>query len=395
MSAALQQACDSMLAGITRGDRSVPGVVAMVTDRKANIYAGVAGERALGSGVAMTADSVMALFSTTKAITATAVLQCMEEGLLDLDAPAKIHAPALGNVQVLEGFDETGAPRLRAPKRDITTRMLLLHTAGFGYDMFNANYLRLIRECGQKRPSASSKASLLIPLLFDPDDAWEYGINIDWAGQVVEGIRGKRLGEVFQERIFAPLGMSDMGFTLTPDMRDRLVTMHARGRDGTLTPKPDFLPHPAPEVDMGGGGLYGTVESYMKFIRMWLNEGRGPDGQVLQPATVAMALRNGLKSHQQVHMLPGVVPSLSNDAEFFPGLKKSWSYSFMVNDEPAPTGRPAGAVSWAGLANLFYWIDVRNGIGGFWGTQILPFADPFCLDSYMRFETEIYRQRRA
>lgn len=392
MTTSLKQSCDSMLNEATRGDMRVPGVVAMVTDRKANIYVGTAGERALGSGVAMTADSVMALFSTTKAITAAAVLQCVEEGLLDLDAPAKTYAPALGGIQVLEGFDDAGAPRLRAPKRDITTRMLLLHTAGFGYDIFNANYLRLVRECGRKPTSAASKASLSMPLLFEPGDAWEYGINIDWAGQVVEHIRGKRLGEVFNERIFAPLDITDMGFTLTPQMQARLVTMHTRNNDGSLTPRPEFLPNPEPEVDMGGGGLYGTVEGYMKFIRMWLNEGEGPSGRVLQPATVAMALRNGLKSHQQVRMLPGVISSLSNDAEFFPGLKKSWSYSFMVNDEQGPTGRPAGAVSWAGLANLFYWIDVRNGIGGFWGTQLLPFADRACLDGYMRFETECYRQ---
>ena len=395
MSASLKQACDSILDDVTRGDARVPGVVAMATDRKANIYAGTAGERALGSGVAMTPDSVMALFSTSKAITGTAVLQCVEEGLLDLDAPAKSYAPALSAVQVLDGFDESGAPRLRAPKRDITTRMLMLHTAGFGYDIFNATYLRLTRDCGQQGPLSATKACLLTPLLFDPGDAWEYGTNIDWAGQVVEHIRGKRLGEVFNERIFAPLDITDMGFTATPQMHARLVTMHTRSREGVITPNPEFLPNPKPEVDMGGGGLYGTVEGYMKFIRMWLNEGEGPNGRVLQPATVAMALRNGLKDHQRVHMLPGVIPSLSNDAEFFPGLKKSWSYSFMVNDEQAPTGRPAGAVSWAGLSNLFYWIDVRNGIGGFWGTQLLPFADPACLDGYMRFETTIYRHIKS
>ena len=75
-------------------------------------------------------------------------------------------------------------------------------------------------------------------------------------------------------------------------------------------------------------------------------------------------------------MLPGVIRTLSNDAEFFPGLPKSWAYTFMVNDEDAPTGRPAGALGWAGLANLFYWIDRKNGFGGFWATQILPVRRP-------------------
>ena len=127
---------------------------------------------------------------------------------------------------------------------------------------------------------------------------------------------------------------------------------------------------------MGGHGLYGSIGEYMKFIRMWLNDGAGPHGRVLKKETVESAVRNGLQAHQAVTMLPGVIPTLSNDAEFFPGLKKSWCLTFMVNDEDAPTGRPAGAIGWAGLANTFYWIDRKNGFGGYWATQILPFGDP-------------------
>ena len=168
---------------------------------------------------AMTTDTVFAIFSTTKAITGTAIMQCVEEGKLDLDAPAKTYVPDIGKLQVLEGFDADGKPKLRAPKRDITTRMLMLHTAGLGYDFFNANYIRLAQEHGQPSVITCSKASLMTPLLFDPGDKWEYGSNIDWCGQVVEGIRGKRLGEVMKERIFAPLGMEDIAFSLTPSMR--------------------------------------------------------------------------------------------------------------------------------------------------------------------------------
>jgi hypothetical protein len=98
----------------------------------------------------------------------------------------------------------------------------------------------------------------------------------------------------------------------------------------------------------------------MKFIRMWLNDGTGPHGSVLKKETIEAAVRNGLEAHQAVVMLPGVIATPSNDAEFFPGLKKSWCYTFTINDEDAPTGRPAGALGWAGLANLFYWIDRKN-----------------------------------
>jgi len=116
---------------------------------------------------------------------------------------------------------------------------------------------------------------------------------------------------------------------------------------------------------------------------------------VLKRETVETAVRNGLQAHQAVTMLPGVIPTLSNDAEFFPGLKKSWSYTFMVNDEDAPTGRPAGALGWAGLPNLFYWIDRKNGFGGYWATQILPFGDPISFGAYMDFETAAYAAGQA
>ncbi len=381
--------CDAVLNGLATGDSRVPGIVAMVTDRDGDIYAGSSGERRIG-GDPMTEDTVFAIFSTTKAIASTAALQCVEEGLLDLDAPAKDYAPAIGALQVIDGFSDDGTPKLRAPKSEVTTRQLLLHTAGFGYDFFNETYARLATEQGQPSVVTGSRACIETPLLFDPGERWEYGSNIDWVGQVVEGIRGKRLGEVMAERIFAPLGMQDIAFTRTPQMKDRTATIHARGEDGSLTPMDDFALPDDPEVHMGGHGLYGTVPEYMKFIRMWLNDGAGPNGQVLKPETVEWAVKGALVPPQRVTMLPGVIPSLSNDAEFFPGAPKDWSYTFMVNSEQAPTGRPAGAIGWAGLANCFYWIDRQNGVGGYWATQILPFADAASFTGYMEFETAVY-----
>lgn len=385
----LKSACDAVLQGVTSGEARVPGVVAMLTDAERTLYAGAAGERSLG-GAPMTEDTVFAIFSTTKAITGTTALQCVEEGLLDLDAPAKDYAPALGRLQVLEGFDADGAPRLRAPKSDVTTRQLMLHVGGFGYDFFNDAYRRMAEEHGQPSVVTSTRAAIETPLLFDPGEKWEYGSNIDWVGQVVEGVRGARLGAVMRARVFEPLGMEEIGFTRTPAMKARTAAIHARGADGSLTPL-DFALPDAPEIDMGGHGLYATIGEYMKFIRMWLNDGAGPNGRVLKPETVAWAVRNGLEAHQKVGMLPGVIASLSNDAEFFPGLAKGWSYTFMTVEEEAPTGRPAGAIGWAGLANSFYWIDRANGFGGYWATQILPFGDPVSFPGYLDFETAAYR----
>ena len=387
MGKGLAAAADAVLDGVVSGSPRVPGVVALATNREGNIYEGAVGLRSLGNGQAMTTDTVCAIFSTTKALAGTACLQLVEDGRLDLDAPAKNYAPDIGGIQVLDGFDADGDPILRPPKRDVTTRMLLLHTAGFGYDFFNEQYNRLAEEHGQPSIVTSSRASLMTPLLFDPGDEWEYGSNIDWAGQVVEGIAGKRLGEVMHERILEPLGMDSTSFTLDGDMRSRMAVIHQREDDGSLDPLDFELPDP--EVHMGGHGLYSTVEDYCKFIRMWLNDGMGPDGQVLNSQTVEKAEQNGL-GEMKIKGLPGVIPTLSNYAEFFPGMPKSWALTFMINDEDAPTGRPAGSLAWAGLANLYYWIDRSNGVGGFWATQIFPFADPTSVVGYLDFETAIY-----
>jgi methyl acetate hydrolase len=379
-----------LLDAVTTGQQCVPGVVAAITGRDGLIYEGASGQRTLGQAGAMTTDSVFAMFSTTKAITATAVLQLVEDGRLDLDAPARNYVPMIGELKVLEGFDSDGTPRLRAPKKHITTRMLLLHTAGLGYEFFNENYNRLVQEGRQPSIISGSLAALLTPLLFEPGEQWEYGSNMDWAGLVVEAITGKRLGDVMQQRIFEPLGMTDTAFSMTTSMLQRRAGMHQREEDGSLTAVEGSLLPEEPEVHMGGHGLFSTVKDYCLFIRAWLNDGQGDHGRILKPETIRFAEKNGL-DNLKIKALPCVIPSISHTAEFFPGMPKSWALSFMVNEQDAPTGRPAGSLAWAGLANLFYWIDRKNGIGGFWATQILPFVDPVSTNGYLDFETAAYR----
>ncbi len=272
----------------------------------------------------------------------------------------------------------------------------MTHTAGLSYDFISHTYNRLAQERGQPSVITAPKACLMTPPLFDPGERCDYGTNLDWCGQIVAPITGRRLGEIFKTRIFEPLGITEMTFELTDEMRQRLAGVHARNADGSLTPM-DFELPAKPEVQMGGHGLYGTIGDYMRFIRMWLNDGAGEQGRVLKAETVRMAEKNHL-GDKKVPPITGVIPSLCNDAEFFPGQSKSWALSFMINDEQAPTGRPAGSLGWAGLANLFYWIDRQNGFGGFWATQILPFGDPTSFVGYINFETAFYqslKQRMA
>ncbi len=390
MAQTMKQAADNILGYTINRHGGAPGVVAMATDRQANFYEGAAGKRELGKDQPMTLDTVMAIFSTTKALTGTCIMQLVEEGKIKLEDAAKKYVPELGELQVLDGFDSAGQPKTRPPKRDITVNDLMLHTSGLCYEFFSHDDLKYRTAKNIPTVVSCTFPSIRTVLLHDPGAQWTYGVNIDWLGRIVEQQRGKRLGEVMKERIFTPLGMQEISFHMTDSMKARRATIHDRTADGKLTPLPDLaLPQP-PEMDMGGHGLYATVGEYMKFIRMVLNDGAGAHGRVLKAETVQRMAQNGLGAIK-VGGWNTSIPSLSNDGEFFPGLAKSWAYTFMVNDEEAPTGRPAGSLAWAGLANCYYWIDRKNGIGGYWGTQILPFQDAVSYPGFVDFETAVYR----
>jgi methyl acetate hydrolase len=176
---------------VDRGD--VPGVVAVATDAKGVTYEGSFGKRVLGQPADMTPDTVVWIASMTKALTGAAAMQLVERGKLALDAPAKTTIPYLGEVGVLEGFDADGKPRTRKPRRDITLRHLLTHTAGFVYDIWHAEIGKYQEVMGVPGVIGCEDKSLALPLLFDPGERWDYGINIDWAGKMVEAVSGKKL----------------------------------------------------------------------------------------------------------------------------------------------------------------------------------------------------------
>ncbi|HKM74161.1 MAG TPA: serine hydrolase domain-containing protein [Stellaceae bacterium] len=382
----LPQVDEVLKAATDRGD--VPGVVAMAATREGPVYQGAFGRRALPDGAAMTVDTVFWIASMTKAITSTAAMQLVEQGKLSLDRPIAEVLPELAAPQVLEGFDDAGEPKLRSARRPITLRHLLTHTAGFVYDIWCPEMGRYMERTGIPGIISCQNAALMLPLVFDPGDKWDYGINIDWVGKAVERVSGQTLGDYFAEYIFEPIGTKDTGFALTPDRRSRLAGMHARGADGTLGPIDFELPQ-EPEFQMGGGGLYGTAADYLAFEQLLLNQGRADGRRVLRPETVQLMSQNAIGG-LDVRLLKTVVPAYSNDAEFFPLMVKKWGLGFMISTGAVPGGRSAGSLAWAGLGNTYFWIDPAKGIAGVILMQLLPFADGKTLALLDGFEKAVY-----
>jgi len=335
-------------------NNAAPGATAIVVNRDGVVWEGAAGERIAGSGVAMTTDTVGAIFSMTKAITGAAAMQLVEQGKLDLDAPAGNVCPWLNEAQVLDGFDDAGKPKMRAPKSPITLRQLLTHTSGFTYEIWNANEADWKEFTGAPSLFTLENRALQAPLAFDPGTQWEYGIGIDWAGKMIEVASGMSLGEYFATKLTGPLGMKDTAFAHSPSMLERAAGVHARMPDGSLAPI-ELPPPENPEFEMGGGGLHGTMSDYGRFIRMILNDGELDGTRILKAETVQMMSQNQIGS-LRVKELTTVAPTLM----------------------------------WAGLANSFYWIDRQNGVGGAYLSQILPFGDEKSLSLFLDIERATY-----
>ncbi len=387
-SGSLSTQADALLKRATDGG-DVPGVVAMAIAGDTTIYQGAFGTRRLGMDKPMTMDTVAWIASMTKPVTSAAAMQLVEQGRLRLDEPASQWAPDLANVRVLEGFDASGAPKLRKPKRAITLRHLLTHTSGYGYGMWSPPLARYMELTGVPGTASCLNAALTLPLLYDPGEQWSYGINLEWVGKVIEGASGISLGRYLRENLLDPLGMDSTAFKITPAMRKRMSRMHERDAAGVLAAG-DFEVPQDPEFEMGGGGLYSTAPDYLAFIRMILNRGEGNGVRVLKPETVELMARNHM-GELRVQRMVTTNPVRSNDAEFFPGVAKTWGLGFMINEAVAPTGRAAGSLAWAGLSNCYFWIDPARNVGGVYLTQVLPFADTKSLPLFLEFEKLVYQ----
>ncbi|RMD42628.1 hypothetical protein DV735_g2468, partial [Chaetothyriales sp. CBS 134920] len=391
-------------------NKGIPGLVGVAVGKDGKeLFAHAAGKRGFGSQEPMTVDSVFWIASCTKLITGIAVMQLVEQGKLSLDDADQVAKllPEVANAQVL---DKDG--KLVPQKQRITLRMLLTHTAGFGYTFFNERLRKHGKPVGYEEFSGQFN-DFVQPLVNQPGEAWEYGINLDWAGFAVERATNLSLDEYFQRNIFQPLGIKNISLFPSQEMKDKLAFMNSRSADGQLHPRDHLLHRPlvidakeaATAANSGGAGAFAQPREYAKILATLLNDGTSPTtgAQILKKETVDEMFTN------QIPQFPdfgrqGIVaskPDLTNPVpDLYPGKKQGWGLTFMLSD--GPTGRSDETAHWAGLANLFWWIDRTRGVAGMIATQILPFGDPQVLGQWVALESGIYsgltpkkRQRTA
>lgn len=368
---------------------AVPNVAAIAADRSGIIYEGAAGPRAVGAADPVTLDTHYRIMSMTKMVATVAALQQVERGTLDLSAPVEQYRPEFAQLQVLDGFDGD-TPRLRPPASKATVKQLITHTAGLGYWFWNADLVRWEAATGTPNVLSGSDVVFGAPLVADPGTRFEYGINTDWLGKVVEAASGLALDVAVKEGITGPLGMDETSFAPSGEQRADLVPVHLQGEDGTWAASEIELAL-EPEYYAGGHGLHSTPHDYVKFQRVLLDGGELDGARILQESTVDAAFTNQIGDLEFPASIRAADPASSADFNAGPGHK--WGYGLLLNTEDAPGRRRAGSGAWAGLCNTQFWVDRTAGITGAVYTQSLPFVAPAVLQVYVDFETALYAAR--
>jgi CubicO group peptidase (beta-lactamase class C family) len=298
-------------------------------------------------------------------------MMLMEEGKLRVSDPVSKFLPALVNLQVSVPTTDpyTGATKyVTAPAdREVTIQDLLRHTSGFVYGGFTSNpkvkELYAKEGVDWKDLTGAEQVERLakVPLAHQPGTTFEYGLSVDVLGRIVEAISGKTLGEFLQERVFAPLGMTDSAFIVPQDKVDRLAQPFATD-PATNTPIALLDVTVAQKNDAGGAGSVGTAADYARFLQMMINGGELDGVRLLSPTTVRYMTADHLGPDAKF----SGVTTLPAGTGF--GL------GFAVRRE---TGRfevsgNAGEYYWAGAAGTGFYVDPKDDIIVVWMTQGQP-----------------------
>ena len=367
--------------------QKVPAVSAAVISKDADLYKGHFGFKDLENKDPVDDNTLFRIASMTKAITSTCIYQLIDKDILSLDTNLKDFFPEISDKKVIRGFDDNGDSILSDVSNDINIGHLLTHTSGFAYEIWNESIAKLVEKGDLQSAFANNDEFLKAPLVFEPGSDWEYGIGIDWLGVLIEKINDCSLQEYMHTHIFEPLGMSNTSYDLDKNKHSRVAKVYGRNNDEYLE-----MPFEVPEKSSfysGGGNLISNLEDYSKFLRIFLNSGKGSKKQIISESSIASML-SSLNEELLMKKMLTQVPILSNDVDFFPTSAKSWSPGFMVNHEDIRSGRPKNSSGWAGLFNSFFWIDPKNEIAALILMQMLPFSEEGCFSTLQEFEASIY-----
>ncbi|MDD7969301.1 serine hydrolase domain-containing protein [Actinomycetospora lemnae] len=376
---------DVLSSAVERG--GVPHVAAIAADADGVIYEGAAGVRLTDSGPQPVSTSThFRIMSMTKMVATTAALQQVERGELDLTKPVADYVPEFAELQVLDGFDGD-TPRLRAPKSQATVKNLITHTSGLSYWFWNADLKKYEDVTGLPNVVPGDLAAFGAPLVADPGTKFEYGINTDWLGKVVEEVAGTTLDVVIKEGITGPLGMDDTMFALDDGRQGNKAAVHVQGQDGTWGSAGNVLPDD-PQWWAGGHGLHSTPRDYIRFERALLRGGELDGVRILDEATVDAAFTDQLDGALMPTAIESADPPITGTLTLGEGW--TWGYGLLLNTVDLPGARRAWTGAWAGLFNTHFFVDRSTGVCASIYTNSLPFITDEAWQLYGDVEAALY-----
>ncbi len=366
--------------------KQIAGAVALVSRKGQVVYEAAVGMRDVAAKEPMTKDTIFRIASMTKPITSAAVMTLVEDGKVALTDPVSKFLKEFKSPKVLVKREENGKVtwEMRPAKREITIHDLLTHTSGISYRFVNRPHLSALYVkagiCDGISETAGTQADNIkklaqLPLLFDPGERFEYGLNTDVLGRVIEVASGKSLDAFFRERLFEPLGMKDTHFIVPKEKRARLATVYTPTKDGIrplgdtpvvtgpLVYSATFPTRDGSRFFSGGGGLCSTAGDYHRFLRMLLNKGALDGKRVLKAATVEKMTTNQLG---QVKANP-------------------FGYGFgVVAADPKVPGLSAGSYTWGGFFYTYFWVDPKEELIAVLMTQLHPSREAKVTPDFVR-----------
>ena len=361
-------------------NKQLAGAVVAIARKNKTVYMKSFGAADIDSNKAMTDDAIFRIASMTKPVTSVAVMMLYEEGKFLLDDPIAKFIPEFKEPKVLTADGKT-VPA----KREITIRDLLRHTSGISYRFWGKPVAEVYEKAGIFDGLAPTEGTIAEmtkriagqPLHSQPGEAWEYGLNTDVLGYLVEVLSGMPLDKFFKERIFNPLKMPDTQFYVSDAQRNRVVSLYTPGEKGGLAKSPDaptrwgqLIFSPAVPYGTqrsyfsGGGGLTSTAGDYLRFTQMFLNGGQLDGARLLSRKSVELMAINHIGD---ISVWTYVPPSAAGN------LGDKFGLGFGVRSDVGMNELGStGEYMWAGIFNTRFWIDPKEQIAIVMMGQIIP-----------------------
>ncbi len=359
------------------------GIVTLLARDGKIVHQQAVGNFGTDNDKALEVDSLFRIYSMTKPITAAAAMILYEQGKFHLDDPISKFLPQFKQQKVL--LNGT----LKDPTQPVTIRHLLTHTAGLTYgwtqdnpvdvqyaeaDLLNSDNLdEFIQELSQ------------IPLRFEPGTRYHYSVAFDVLGAIIEKLSGMPLDQFFEQKIFLPLGMQDTFFEVPEDQLHRLVDDqtwdYQENKNRTVSPE-NQRSFSSVSMFLGGGGLVSTVQDYLRFSQMILNQGEFNGTRILSPKTIELMSSDHLSDKVRAEGV-GEYPV----QDLYNGQSMGFGYGVVTNASTMPDLSSIGELSWGGFAGTKFWIDPQEKLIGI--ALVQQYQSPWTLRSDLK--TAVYQ----